>query len=79
MLVAFGMPAYVISECLGSVTGECLDGVADDGQLPRGDGEVGTLPGLQLPFRRMELHEIFLSDRKQQLLREEWMGKSDSL
>src|SRR6266702_6875558 len=55
VLIALRMLADVVSECLGSMTGERLDGVADDGQLTCGDGDVGTYPGLELPVRRIEL------------------------
>jgi hypothetical protein len=50
------MATDVVSECLGSMTSECLDGVADDGHLTCGDGNVGAHPGLQLPVCRIELH-----------------------
>src|SRR5436305_15099438 len=49
------MLAEIVGECLGSMTGEGLDGVADDGQLTCGDGDVGTHPGLELPVRGIEL------------------------
>src|ERR1700682_1152395 len=50
------MPVKVVGQCLGSMTGECFDGVADDGHLTCGTGEVGAHPGLELPVRRIELH-----------------------
>ena len=50
VLVALWMLANVVSECLGSVTSECLDGMADDRHLSCCDGEVSAHPGLQLPF-----------------------------
>jgi hypothetical protein len=55
VLIALRMLAEIVCECLGSMTGEGLDGVADDGQLTCGDGDVGTHPGIELPVRRIEL------------------------
>src|ERR1051326_7541802 len=55
MLVALRMLAEVVSECLGSMAGKRLDGVADDRHLACGDGSVSTHPGIELPVRRIEL------------------------
>ncbi len=55
MLIALWMLAEVVGEGLGRVTGERLDGEADDGQFTRGNGHIGAHPGLQLPVRRIEL------------------------
>src|SRR5579864_1094524 len=45
----------VVSKCLGSMTSQRLNGVADDGHLSRGNCDVGANPGLKLPVRRIEL------------------------
>jgi hypothetical protein len=50
MLIAFRMLMKIVSQSLGSMTCKRLDGVADDGHLTCGDGEVGTDPGLKLPI-----------------------------
>src|SRR3989442_10971698 len=49
------MPSDVVSKCLGIMTRERLDCVADDGHFPCRDGDVGAHPGFQLPDRRIEL------------------------
>jgi hypothetical protein len=55
MLIALWMLVEVVSEGLGRMTSERLNGVADDGHLSCGDGDVGAHPGLKFPVRRIEL------------------------
>ena len=54
VLIALRMLVDVVGERLGRMTSERPNCVADDGHLPRGDGDVGAHPGVKLPVCRIE-------------------------
>ena len=50
VLIALRMLVDVVCDCLWCMTSERLNGVADDGHLTGGDGDIRAHPGLQLPI-----------------------------